>query len=1362
MTAAAISAEINRRDYLGRTVLHLAVTELAEWALDWVELLLSVPGLQVNAADTESGWSALHRALYAGNIAAARQLLARDDVDARLKDHEGLTPFDIYNSTVEGTNPSDVSSTAASARLELFTWGANRNYVLGFSGDGDRVFPERVQLMREEGQKGLDAFEPLRIREVSMARLHTGIVTDEARNNIRLCGYGTGGRLGPSTHTQFTFAPLPDFPHQVASVVLSPDHTVVVTTSGHVYTFGLNRFEQLGYTIDAPTTQPLKGVSDEPIQSVPKRVVGALKKEVVLGAAASRTHTAVFTSDSLFTWGTNKGQLGYATPGSLVQVLPRKVTTVQTPIIQLSATENATACLLESKDVLVLYHEGYLRIVFPLARFPSKMQTYRPPQVSSISNIDKIVSSGNTFVALSSLGDVFSFNLDSSTTKSASDTPGALARMVVKPQRIWSLRRQFTGVTDVGVGLDGAIILSTRSGHVFVRTKRFEAQSNKIAGTATPPAKSGSTGWKFSRVPYLQRVVKVAANSTGGFAAIRADVPLRPIEIEGPTLSENLLGILPHWRKVGPLGAKFGSRRRPDDEESDDEADDAGIEKDVEIAVRMTEVLEKWDAGWEEQRLGSTTFVVAGRLRLPVHGLLLAVRSSVLAKDVAAGKAIVFPCSEMTALLLLHYLYSDDLIPIWDSRVGSRLREACPSLDLDIGAVKEELKELANRFELPALTQSLHYHAKTPPKPTLVPAVRGLLTSPSFPAADIVLVLADREVKCHSVVLRARCSVFETFYADVDWTLLRGEEGTLRYDLSHIDASVMSLVLSHLYGDAGLEMFDSIDFPTTDEYIDFVTLVLAAANELLLDKLKAICSGVLRRFVTLHNVCSILVDAAFYEAEELSRACMHFIACSMETVLEGRLLDDLPPDLLAAVSAFCQERQGARLPISRSGLLVSDLMAKHSSWVADLDLAKPTGGARKFKATVPRSPGPSPSLLSPAASPHLLPHTSPQMRATPVSPSTSPLLQPARESHDEPFSMDDDFSLDSSPVRPTFAGSSSSTPGMLTPARRVSVPGQFGSPSTPSFTPLGSPPPPRLQPWTAVNSSASKPPMDLRGIMASEAASRPQPSTSGAKSSAPTPVSEQRQAPVHPPASRPEPSRPVSHRATLAPAPPAGPPSNPSSAIGAAVIVPTRQGNRAASGSRPKASFGAADIPWTNYSAAPTPAPAFDAFSASPSTPPLASFASIQSQQRAEVEAVRENKAPRSFADVMAQEREDAQRKAEEEDFERWWAQESERVRRESEATFLVRKINATLRSQPALLESIVSTYLTALAIADLTHIGFTFYDLGLPGTLDVKNWNTLVWGNCVITFCLFIVRMMWFAGIGRASAIGSGKVKTK
>lgn len=141
-----------------------------------------------------------------GNLAAARKLLSRDDVDAGTKDREGesgftlsnecyvltitagLTAFDVYNSTVEGTNPPPLSSlvpassSSAHGRLELFTWGANRNYVLGFPGDGDRAHPERVPLKRLEndGGRGVGAFRPLGVIDMGMARLHTGESTTRA------------------------------------------------------------------------------------------------------------------------------------------------------------------------------------------------------------------------------------------------------------------------------------------------------------------------------------------------------------------------------------------------------------------------------------------------------------------------------------------------------------------------------------------------------------------------------------------------------------------------------------------------------------------------------------------------------------------------------------------------------------------------------------------------------------------------------------------------------------------------------------------------------------------------------------------------------------------------------------------------------------------------------------------------------------------------------------------------------------------------------------------------------------------------------------------------------------------------------
>jgi hypothetical protein len=105
-------------------------------------MLLAHPRIDVNLQDVESHWTALHRALYNGNIAAAYVafrhfrcgdtqfatflsilLLQRGDIDTSLKDFEGYRAFDLYNTTVEDTMPGRRGTQSG---FELYTWGSNR------------------------------------------------------------------------------------------------------------------------------------------------------------------------------------------------------------------------------------------------------------------------------------------------------------------------------------------------------------------------------------------------------------------------------------------------------------------------------------------------------------------------------------------------------------------------------------------------------------------------------------------------------------------------------------------------------------------------------------------------------------------------------------------------------------------------------------------------------------------------------------------------------------------------------------------------------------------------------------------------------------------------------------------------------------------------------------------------------------------------------------------------------------------------------------------------------------------------------------------------------------------------------------
>lgn len=60
------------------------------------------------------------KAATADSIRCRLLLLQRPETDVQLKDYEGYTAFDLYNSTVEGTSPErDLPG-------DVYTWGTNR------------------------------------------------------------------------------------------------------------------------------------------------------------------------------------------------------------------------------------------------------------------------------------------------------------------------------------------------------------------------------------------------------------------------------------------------------------------------------------------------------------------------------------------------------------------------------------------------------------------------------------------------------------------------------------------------------------------------------------------------------------------------------------------------------------------------------------------------------------------------------------------------------------------------------------------------------------------------------------------------------------------------------------------------------------------------------------------------------------------------------------------------------------------------------------------------------------------------------------------------------------------------------------
>ncbi len=126
-------AEVNSRDHAGLTVLLRAASSTDPLAREFVQALVEHPATDIYAQDPESGWNALHRSLYSGNVSIARILLAKERSNLKsgtaasasrvgqlikTKDHEGNSPFDVYNSTIAtralrrgaDQNPGDTDS----------------------------------------------------------------------------------------------------------------------------------------------------------------------------------------------------------------------------------------------------------------------------------------------------------------------------------------------------------------------------------------------------------------------------------------------------------------------------------------------------------------------------------------------------------------------------------------------------------------------------------------------------------------------------------------------------------------------------------------------------------------------------------------------------------------------------------------------------------------------------------------------------------------------------------------------------------------------------------------------------------------------------------------------------------------------------------------------------------------------------------------------------------------------------------------------------------------------------------------------------------------------------------------------------
>jgi inhibitor of Bruton tyrosine kinase len=934
-------SDVNSRDHAGVPLLCRIASSKLENAIEFALALIEHPAIDLYAQDTENGWTPLHRALYSGNITLARAIIEKDshnlqDTSAqrgptsviKVKDHEGNSPFDVYNATIarralqrRGDGDSDEDSqdsesedaeTAEGAHLdsvldgdEVFAWGSSKNYNLGFGDQDDRQYPEKITLKRPdhllfrfyreylESIQGTDeamykklskanpksvaelpsliSNRPIVVQDVALSKLHSAILTSDPECNLFMCGFGPGGRLGTGDEvTRFSYVCIENSlsGKKIVQVALGNNHSLAVDSNGGIFSWGQNTHGVLGYSLPRPALK-----DEDPICSTPRQIFGPLKREHIIGVAASAIHSVAYTATSLFTFGKNEGQLGLMDSDSRsleAQPIPRKVAAslFKAPIKMVSAINQATIVLLENHTVCVFTNYGYNIVKFPsndgFSNYHLKTNTFTTRYDSLSDNITNITATGDTIAAFSTQN-LFTLNvkkIDSNMTTSTTN-PSKIKDSLTTPQRVWSLRKgHWDGIKSASVTENGSVIVCTQAGAVWHRIKRTKVK-DAFVGTGTFHRKD----FKFQRVPGLTKVAAVRSTAFGVYAAIRKDCDVTKTQIE---VADQSL-----WDDIKPLL----SIRDVEASEVSKEDDSPrfwtpSLPKDLFEPIKRA-VLTSPDLegdvsrhlltfqGEYDAEVGTTISDV----RIPVHGFMLArspILRSILDKFREEGTAhlanvltvegghhgrltVTFQGLDFITLVnLVLYLYTDTIIEVWNFHRHS------PNMGFRYRQIVRELIKTAAHLKLWKLESASRLMTEPEQRMNLDMAL-AIQDPTFFEDCDTIVELDGSEMLAHSALLCQRCPFFEGLFngcAGGKWLDSRREEGskTVRIDLKHIRPEAFELVLRYLYADAGPELFEDVVSADIDEFSDLVMDVMAASNELMLDRLSQICQQTIGRF----------------------------------------------------------------------------------------------------------------------------------------------------------------------------------------------------------------------------------------------------------------------------------------------------------------------------------------------------------------------------------------------------------------------------------------------------------------------------------------------------------------------------------
>uniref|UniRef100_A0A4W3IIQ3 Inhibitor of Bruton tyrosine kinase n=1 Tax=Callorhinchus milii TaxID=7868 RepID=A0A4W3IIQ3_CALMI len=489
------------KDSFGRTTLHMAASCGKKAVVDW---LLEKRGADPSVKDKESGWTALHRSIFYGHIDCAVSLLKHGSTHC-VHDKDGLSTLDLAMKD----RPSYVIYRKTDP-TEVYTWGNNTNFTLGHGSQQSKYHPELVDFFPRSG---------VYIKQVVLCKFHSVFLSQKGQ--IYTCGHGQGGRLGHGDEQTYLVPRMVEglANHCCAQVAAAKDHTVVLTEDGSIYTFGVNTYFQLGI------------VPPPAISSIPRQVQSkTLKGRTVIGVAAGRFHTVLWTKEAVYTMGLNGGQLGCLMDpnGERCVLAPRQVSALHhkdTMISLAVASDGATISVTEKGDVYLLTDYQCKKIASRQLNLRKVLVTgghldhKADPQVLKESGGEKVC-----MLALDEAGRVFCWRSSNCFIKQCR---WAYGRQVFMSDITLS-KNEMMFVTQDGDGFIGHWTGTEKKGSEKKDELSSILQSSDQSVTSTDVSSSLYERIKLEKLSSVHRAVLITMDSNGrNFAVLQSDPKTR-------------------------------------------------------------------------------------------------------------------------------------------------------------------------------------------------------------------------------------------------------------------------------------------------------------------------------------------------------------------------------------------------------------------------------------------------------------------------------------------------------------------------------------------------------------------------------------------------------------------------------------------------------------------------------------------------------------------------------------------------------------------------------------------------------------------------------------------------------------------